>query len=164
MRNLIFNCSINYQLTARVLKSASMKALLILAFAFSFNAYAEPNLDAYKGKFVYVDFWASWCTPCLASFPWLNQVHEKYKTQNFVVVGVNVDKKKELAENFLAEHPAKFPVVYDPSGSLAKKYKVEGMPYSIVLDPNGNVVHRHTGFESDQTAAYNKAIEAVLKN
>ncbi len=139
-----------------------MKKFLLLLIISASVANAEVSLEEYKGKVVYVDFWASWCAPCLASFPWLNHIHEKYKSKNFAVVGVNLDKKREKADDFLVEKPARFPLIFDPEGVLPKKYQVEGMPYSVIIDEAGKVVHRHSGFESAKTAEYEKAIEEVL--
>lgn len=140
-----------------------MKVLLSFLILWSVSAPAQPTLEEHRGKVIYLDFWASWCTPCLASFPWLNQIHEKYKSKNFTVVGVNLDKKREKADDFLSSQPANFPLVFDPEGKLPTKYKVEGMPYSVILDEQGKVIHRHIGFDIAKTAEYQKAIEEVLK-
>src|ERR1700740_2946401 len=67
-------------------------------------------LDRLKGQVVYVDFWASWCGPCKRSFPWMNELAERYGDKGFTVVAVNVDKKREDAERFLASTPARFTV------------------------------------------------------
>jgi thiol-disulfide isomerase/thioredoxin len=80
---------------------------------------SDLDLTAYRGKVVYVDFWASWCAPCKQSFPWLGNLVREYASQNFVVIGVNVDKDRDRADRFLNETPADFPIVYDPKGQLA---------------------------------------------
>ncbi len=62
----------------------------------------------FKGRVVYVDFWASWCAPCKQSFPWMNEMQAKYGARGFSVVGINVDQKREDADKFLVSTPAKF--------------------------------------------------------
>ena len=82
----------------------------------------EQALLEHQGKVVYIDFWASWCVPCRKSFPWMNAIQEKYKQQGFTVVSINLDANKALAEKFLLEMPASFPVIYDPKGKIAKHF------------------------------------------
>jgi cytochrome c biogenesis protein CcmG/thiol:disulfide interchange protein DsbE len=120
-----------------------------------------PALAAYSGKLVYVDFWASWCGPCAESFPWLNQMQEKYGA-DLAVVGVNVDTSAKAADGFLKKHPARFDIVRDPDGKLAELYAIEGMPSSVLIGPDGRVLHKHSGFRSHQTAEYEAAIRAAL--
>ena len=68
------------------------------------------NLDAYKGKVVYVDFWASWCGPCRESFPWMKKIQQQYGKDGLVVIAVNVDQEKKLADDFLNEFKPEFKV------------------------------------------------------
>ena len=75
------------------------------------------KLSEYKGKVVYLDFWASWCGPCKKTFPWLNELQKKYGKDGFEVVGVNVDAKKADADKFLVSTPAEFTVLFDPAGA-----------------------------------------------
>lgn len=126
------------------------------------DAQTAPELEAYRGKVVWVDFWASWCTPCRRSFPWLNEVMAKYADRDFVVVGVNVDAERALAEQFLQETPAAFPIVYDPEGNLAKEFEVIGMPSSYLLGPDGRVISTHIGFRRDEREQYEASIVSAL--
>lgn len=118
-------------------------------------------LSAYEGKFVYVDFWASWCGPCAESFPWLNQMQEKYGA-DLKVVGVNVDTDAKAADKFLQKHPARFDIVRDPAGALPELYRIEGMPSAVLLGPDGRVLHQHSGFRPKEAAEYEAAIRAAL--
>ena len=61
----------------------------------------KVELSQYKGKVVYLDFWASWCPPCRKSFPWLNKMQRRYGEEGFAVVAVNLDKNHDLADQFL---------------------------------------------------------------
>lgn len=124
-------------------------------------ASLPPALAAYQGKLVYLDFWASWCGPCGQSFPWLNQMQRKYR-DGLVVVGVNVDTDAAAADAFLKKHPAVFDIVRDPDGKLPELYAIEGMPSSVLIAPDGRVLHKHSGFRSQQVAEYEAAIRAAL--
>jgi cytochrome c biogenesis protein CcmG, thiol:disulfide interchange protein DsbE len=122
------------------------------------------KLSDLKGQYVYLDFWASWCGPCRASFPWMNTLHDKYNGKGLKVVGVNVDKKLEEAQKFLKEVPAKFSVAYDDTGATPKAYAVKGMPTSLLIGPDGTVLFVHQSFkDSDKADIENKIRLAMEK-
>ena len=106
----------------------------------------ENLIASHKGKVVYLDFWASWCGPCRKSFPWMNTMQQQYQPQGLVIISVNVDNEKALAEEFLAEVPTNFTVFYDPKGKVARKFKLRGMPSSYLIDRTGKMVSAHVGF------------------
>ena len=108
---------------------------------------ADPvDLAALKGQVVYLDFWASWCAPCLESFPFMNHLQQTLGSQGLTVVAVNVDRDRADAERFLRQNPAQFRVIFDPQGVLPERFSVHGMPSSFVIDRSGVVEIRHEGF------------------
>lgn len=107
-------------------------------------------LQDLKGQVVYVDFWASWCGPCRKSFPWLNQMQQKYGAKGFKVIAINVDSDRELAAAFLKENMAKFTIGYDAAGELASAFQVQGMPSSFIIDRKGVIRHAHVGFREKE--------------
>ena len=138
--------------------------LAILLASSSSGADTATSLDQFKGKVVVVDFWASWCGPCRQSFPWLNGVAQKYRDKGLVVVGVNVDRERADADLFLKDVPADFPIIYDASGALAAQYRVEGMPSSFILAPDGHVLSTHVGFKNGARAEREAELEQALAN
>lgn len=110
---------------------------------------SSVSLDAYKGQYVYVDFWASWCAPCKRSFPWMSSLQQRYAGKGLVVVAINVDANRADAERFLASTPAGFTVAFDPGGETPRKYAIKGMPSSVLVDPSGKIVFKHAGFTGD---------------
>lgn len=125
------------------------------------NGALPEALRPYAGRVMYVDFWASWCAPCAQSFPWLNEMHERYGDR-LTVIGVNVDTSDADAQRFLSRHPAQFQIVRDPRGALAEHYKIQGMPSSVILDAQGRVLHQHAGFRSGEIIRYEDAIRQAL--
>ncbi|WP_353873662.1 TlpA disulfide reductase family protein [Aliikangiella maris] len=121
------------------------------------------EITDYKGKVLYLDFWASWCIPCRKSFPWMNDLREKYSEDELAIVAVNLDKDKSLAQDFLEKYPASFSIAYDPEGKLAKKYQIPGMPSTIIFDKNGKVVDAHSGFFAKKIPEYEAKLEAIIK-
>jgi cytochrome c biogenesis protein CcmG/thiol:disulfide interchange protein DsbE len=120
------------------------------------------SLDSLRGHVVYLDFWASWCGPCRASFPWMAGLVERYKGRGLRVVAVNLDKDRELADAFLADHPAAFTVAFDPKGRTAEAYKVAAMPTSFVIGKDGSLLLRHAGFDPRHTDEVEKRIQEAL--
>lgn len=135
----------------------------MLAPAAVLSADQPVDLAKYSGKVVILDFWASWCVPCRRSFPWLNQMHDKYAAEGLVIIGVNLDNDAAEARLFLDEFPARFKIAYDIDKQLAREYDVIAMPSSYVIARNGAVRDRHLGFKVKLQADYEAAIVAALR-
>ncbi len=121
------------------------------------------QLSDYKGKTVYLDFWASWCGPCKQSFPWMNDMQSRYGAKGLRVVGINLDQKTDEARNFLNDTPAKFDVAFDASGKTPKTYAIKGMPTSVLIGPDGKVLMVHSGFKDESRAELEQHIKHALK-
>lgn len=117
------------------------------------------DLSKYKGKVVYLDFWASWCGPCKRSFPWMNKLQEQYGSDGLEIVAISLDASREDAEEFLARIPANFSVAFDEKGKSAESYKVKAMPSSFLIDRQGRLVHKSLGFRNEEK----KIIEAKIQ-
>jgi thiol-disulfide isomerase/thioredoxin len=124
---------------------------------------ATVSLEKLRGKVVYLDFWASWCSPCRKSFPWMNEIQSKFKDKGLVVIAVNLDKSKDKADDFLKEFERNFVVAYDPEGKTAENYKVMGMPSSYLIDRNGHLQLTHIGFKESDTDKLEATIRELLK-
>jgi thiol-disulfide isomerase/thioredoxin len=120
------------------------------------------DLNTYRGKVVYLDFWASWCTPCRRSFPWLDDLVRQFSNRDLVVIGVNVDQSHELAQKFLSDTPAAFSIVYDPQGAIATAFKIVGMPSAVLIDRTGQVRFQHVGFSDSKKDEYEAHVRALL--
>lgn len=126
------------------------------------SSEAQFDLTAHQGKVVIVDFWASWCVPCRRSFPWLNAIHDKYGRDGLVIIGVNLDQERAAADEFLAEYPPRFSIVYDKTKELAKEYGVVAMPSSYLIGRDGVIRKRHYGFKVKKQDEYEAAIIEAL--
>lgn len=140
----------------------ALLAAVLLAIGPALAGETVIDLDQYEGKVVVVDFWASWCVPCRRSFPWLDEMQNKYRQQGLVVIGVNMDADPAAAESFLKEFPVSFRIVRDAGGVLARQYDVIAMPSSYVIDRNGNIAARHLGFKTAKLHEYEATLLAVL--
>ena len=111
----------------------------------------EGRLPDTKGKVVVLDFWASWCAPCKASFPALQRLQNQYKSRGLEIIAVNMDKKREALDRFLAEYPVTFTIVRDAQTRLAETVEPQAMPTTLVVDRRGKVVARHSGYQGEET-------------
>jgi thiol-disulfide isomerase/thioredoxin len=123
---------------------------------------APQDIARSRGDVVWLDFWASWCVPCRHSFPWMNAMQKKYGPLGLTIVAVNLDSERADADRFLAATPAAFKLQFDPDGALAKRYEVEAMPSSYVIDRTGRVIERHLGFKQSREAEYEASIRVAL--
>lgn len=89
---------------------------------------------------------------------------EKFKNKHFEIIAINLDKDKKLADEFIASQNINFPIAFDPQAEIAEKYKIEGMPSSYLIDPQGNLRIRYTGFWNKSKDEKEKAINQLLKN
>ncbi|HMW23074.1 MAG TPA: TlpA disulfide reductase family protein [Burkholderiaceae bacterium] len=126
------------------------------------GAQGNVSLAAAKGKVVYVDFWASWCGPCRQSFPWMNEMQAKYGPRGLQIIGVNLDAKRDDADKFLAQTPAKFTLAFDSKGDSPRAYGVKGMPTSVLIGADGKVIDHHSGFHDEERKTLEDAIVAAL--
>jgi thiol-disulfide isomerase/thioredoxin len=122
-----------------------------------------PLLDTLHGQVVLLDFWASWCSPCLHSFPWMNDLQKKHAGEGLVIVAVNLDQDRTLAEAFLQKVPAQFRVEYDAEGAVARQFEVQAMPTSFLIDRDGKIRLRHAGFKEKQREEREAEIVQLLK-
>ena len=147
------------------LAGLSLAPLLLAAPTLARAAPAEDllHLDSYRGKVVYIDFWASWCGPCKLSFPFMQRMLSAFHRDDFVILTVNMDHNRQRADAFLSDQNQDgLPVIYDPSGQIAKRFGVKAMPTSLVVDKSGVVRFTNEGFFTDRVSAYEAHIWELL--
>jgi thiol-disulfide isomerase/thioredoxin len=115
----------------------------------------EVSLASLKGKVVLIDFWATWCAPCIASFPSMQQLVDANKNKNdvailFIDVWQKETNKYEVVKQFFRERPFHFDVYMDLKDEVVKQFGVTGIPTKIVIDKNGNIRFFSLGFASDE--------------
>jgi len=117
-----------------------------------------------KGKVIVLDFYATWCGPCMRAIPHNNAMLKKYADKGLVIIAINLDKNKADMDDFLKSHPATFVILRDASNKLVSQVKIPTMPSSFLLDRDGKVHAFHRGFKGDETRKqYTEEIEALLK-
>jgi len=135
--------------------------LLLVVQSYFVSASNALDLTQYKGKVIYIDFWASWCIPCRKSFPWMSSMQKTYD-KDLIVIGVNVDQEKSLADQFIKETSPNFKIIFDSKGDLANEYQVAAMPSSFIVSREGKIVFKHLGFHTKKTSLYEHEIQQLI--
>ncbi len=121
------------------------------------------GLSDYRGKVVYVDFWASWCPPCLKAIPALETLRGEFPESKFQILAVNVDTKTGKALKFLAKQGVGYPSVSDPQGDIPGKFGLEVMPSSYLIDQKGVVRYVHKGFGDGDIEVIRREVARIVK-
>ncbi len=114
------------------------------AVADAIMALTLPDLEGrpqaiaqWRGKILVVNYWASWCAPCIEEMPAFSRLHDRYAAQGVQFVGIGIDEVEKL-RTFARATPVAYPLlVGDPAGSQAPVLQVKGLPYTVVIDRNG---------------------------
>mgnify|MGYP005853822767 CR=1 FL=1 len=120
------------------------------------------ELSRYRGKLVYLDFWASWCAPCLTAIPEIEKMRKEFPADRFQVIAVNLDQKTRKALRFLEKNPIGYPSASDPEGRLPTRFGVDTMPTSYLIDGDGVIRLVHRGFKRGDGEDLRREIRALL--
>lgn len=131
--------------------------------------FARPGLESgnllrsghFRGRVIYLDFWASWCGPCRISLPAMDKIYRDLSARGLTVIAVNLDEEVEDAKAFLRDHPVSYHVVRD-DGSLPKRFEIKGMPTAYLIDRSGRVRAVHEGFRRGDAEKVRRLISQLL--
>lgn len=104
----------------------------------------EVVLSELEGKYVLVNFWATWCIPCRKEMPYLQEVFEEHEDQ-LTVLAINMNEDAERVRPFIEEFGYTYPILLDPPDELAAEHNVRGLPVSFIVGPDGEIVYRRIG-------------------
>jgi peroxiredoxin len=115
---------------------------------------------------VLLDFWATWCKPCLKSLPKLDDLYREYHEQGFTVLAVNVDGPRSLSKVNPMVHSLdlSFPVVLDSDREVVRLYQVSGFPTSILLSSHGKIITTIRGYHTGDTRVIREHVETLLEH
>lgn len=120
------------------------------------------DLASARGKVVLVDFWATWCKPCEASFPFYAELLERHQKQGFELWAVSVDVDDQAVQAFLQTHPVPFRILRDPEGKVPERLDLRTMPTAFLVGRDGHVRLVHAGFVDDDRLTLDAAVVAAL--
>lgn len=121
------------------------------------------NFNEFKGKYILLDFWASWCSPCRASFPRIREVYSKIKDKDFIVINISIDQNKDAWLKAVKEESNPWPQLYDDRKVSYSLFNVNAVPTSYLIDPSGKIIMKEIGFEPKGGGAMEKKLEELFK-
>lgn len=127
------------------LKTKKLNGSLSPSFEYDNYKGGKTKLEDFRGKYVYIDVWATWCGPCRAEIPFLKKLEEKYHEKNIVFVSLSIDQQKDVEKwkKFIKDKELGGVQVFadnDWNSQFVKDYNITGIPRFILIDPNGNIV------------------------
>jgi cytochrome c biogenesis protein CcmG/thiol:disulfide interchange protein DsbE len=152
-------------LVGAVLAVASVQANGRMAPSLKLRATDGSTLEfkSLHGKVVLVDFWASWCLPCKAVFPALNDLHQELLPKGVEVLAINVDEKRRNADAFLAGTPHSLRVLLDPKMAAADAFRVRQIPTAFLIDRKGAIRYTHEGYSVEAIGTFRTEVAALLE-
>lgn len=124
---------------------------------------SQRSLESFQGNVVLLNFWASWCGPCVEEMPAMQTLYEDLQDDSFSIVAVNVQEGQSVVQSFVDQHGFTYPILMDPTGQTARRYGVRGLPTSYLVAPNGDIIAAKVGFHDWDTEGVRTAIDRVLQ-
>jgi thiol-disulfide isomerase/thioredoxin len=120
------------------------------------------SVGSLKGKVVVLDFWATWCVPCVAAGPTMESLFNKYSKKGLVILGTNVSDSTAKVSAYVAKHKYSYPFTVDNVG-IAGKLGVSALPVFVFIDRKGVVQRVDTGFDAGSAASWDKTLSVLLR-
>jgi peroxiredoxin len=122
------------------------------------------GLDDHSGKVIFVNFWATWCVPCVKEMPSFENLYRRYRSQGLTLLAVSLDKgDSSKVQDFADKHKLSFPILLDIEGVAEKLYPSFSIPFTYVIDKQGRVVARVDGAKDWESSETFEAVEHLLK-
>lgn len=122
------------------------------------------GLDDHSGKVIIVNFWATWCVPCVKEMPSFENLYRRYRSQGLTLLAVSLDKGDPTkVQEFADKHKLSFPILLDTEGIAEKLYPSFSIPFTYVIDKQGRVVARVDGAKNWESSETFEAVEHLLK-
>ncbi len=122
----------------------------------------QVALKDFKGKVVIVDFWATWCGPCREGLPHVDKVYQAFKDKGVVALAVDVQETKEKVQQFVTENKFTFTALLDSDGKVSEKFKVSGIPQTVIIGKDGIVKNVFVGTGPDSEKKLHDAVQAAV--
>jgi peroxiredoxin len=121
------------------------------------------SLKDFRGKTIFLNFWATWCEPCREEMPAMEKLYREHKNNNFVVLAINVKDRRQEALAFVKELKLTYPIAFDPNAEVASLYGAWGLPTTYLICPKGEGLARGWGPAEWYSPAARNLIKELLE-
>jgi len=122
------------------------------------------TLSQFKGKVVFLNFWATWCGPCRSEMPSIEAIYQKLKNKGFEILAVNLGDSKKEVSDFMNKYKLNFPAVPDEKNITSSYYHIQAIPTTYIIDRRGLIIARLVGSINWNTPKIISAFELILQN
>jgi len=133
-------------------------------FSLSLPEGETKSLSSYKGKVVFLNFWATWCGPCRIEMPSLETLYNKFSDKGLEILAVNCREDQAAVSSFLRNEGFTFPVLLDLDGRVSLNYGIQAIPTTFLIDRDGMIILRLVGSIEWDTPKIHAALESLLSN
>jgi peroxiredoxin len=120
------------------------------------------TLASFKGRVVFLTFWATWCRSCKEELAHLNALQRKYADKGFTVLSICLEQSDAIVANYMKKNPVIFPVLVDKGDDVADAYRFSGLPASFIIGKDGIIRYRHSGYGNEYASLFEQEITSLL--
>ena len=120
------------------------------------------KLSEHRGEVIMLNFWATWCDACRQGMPTLNELYQLYRNEGFTLFSINVEEDVRKVKKALSKMQVTFPVLFDVTHEVSKKYEVDDIPSTYIIDRDGNLRYIHRGFPPGYRDEFQKQVRELM--
>ena len=145
---------------------ASANAELVKGEAPNFTLKSQRGdnlkLSEHRGEVIMLNFWATWCDACRQGMPALNELYQLYRNEGFTLFSINVEEDLRKVKKELSKMQVTFPVLFDVTHEVSKKYEVDDIPSTYIIDRDGNLRYIHRGLPPGYRDLFQKQVRELM--
>ena len=122
------------------------------------------SLSSYRGRVIMLNFWATWCPPCVQEMPSMENLYRRFKDQGLEILAVNVGENQSTVQNFINRYRFTYPIPMDRNSRISRQYGLRYFPTTYIIDRSGQVISMTVGFKQWDTPQMISAFEALLSS
>jgi len=120
------------------------------------------KLSEHRGEVIMLNFWATWCDACQQGMPTLNEMYQLYRDEGFTLYSINIEEDMRKVKKALSKMQVTFPVLFDTTNEVSKKYEVDDIPSTYIIDRDGNLRYVHRGFPPGYRDEFQKQVRELM--